>query len=61
MKQYTTLFRDGKKQSAVLELFHDEKQAGREKDVVNLYPQMKYQCVEGFGGAFTDAAGGDDA
>ena len=57
MKQYTTLFRDGKKQSAVLELFHDEKQAGREKDVVNLYPQMKYQCVEGFGGAFTDAAG----
>ncbi len=30
---------------------------GVEKEVVNLHPQVKYQTWEGFGGAFTDAAG----
>lgn len=30
---------------------------GTENEVVNLYPQMSYQQMEGFGGALTDAAG----
>ena len=28
-----------------------------EKEIVNLYPQMRYQTIEGFGGAITDSAG----
>ena len=30
---------------------------GIEKEVINLYPQIKAQVFEGFGGAFTDSAG----
>lgn len=30
---------------------------GTEIDVVNVYPQMKYQQIKGFGGAITEAAG----
>lgn len=30
---------------------------GTENQVINLYPQMTYQTMEGFGGAFTDASG----
>lgn len=30
---------------------------GVENQVINLYPQMRYQRMEGFGGALTDAAG----
>lgn len=30
---------------------------GTENQVINLYPQMRYQTMEGFGGALTDAAG----
>lgn len=30
---------------------------GAESNVVNLYPQLKYETFEGFGGALTDAAG----
>lgn len=30
---------------------------GTENEVINLYPHMRYQTMEGFGGAFTDAAG----
>lgn len=30
---------------------------GTENHVINLYPQMRYQIMEGFGGALTDAAG----
>ncbi len=30
---------------------------GTENEVINLYPHMGYQTMEGFGGAFTDAAG----
>ncbi len=29
----------------------------QENEVINLYPHMGYQTMEGFGGAFTDAAG----
>jgi glucosylceramidase len=34
-----------------------KKDDGIENNVINLYPDMKYQQVEGFGGAFTDSAG----
>lgn len=34
-----------------------EADTGVEDKVINLYPQMKYQMLEGFGGALTDAAG----
>ena len=57
MKQYTTLFRNGKKETEILELREEPKEAEREKDLVNLYPQVQYQTIDGFGGAFTDAAG----
>lgn len=30
---------------------------GQEDEVINLYPQIKYQKIEGFGGAVTDSAG----
>lgn len=30
---------------------------GRENELINLYPQMRYQTFEGFGGAITDSAG----
>ena len=30
---------------------------GTENNVVNLYPDMTGQIIEGFGGAFTDSAG----
>lgn len=30
---------------------------GTEDKVINIYPQMQYQTMEGFGGALTDAAG----
>ena len=30
---------------------------GVEDQVINIYPQIKYQTFEGFGGAITDAAG----
>ena len=57
MKQFTTLFLDGKKESIIRELAEDYTRTDQEKYLVNLYPQIRYQCIEGFGGAFTDAAG----
>ncbi len=57
MKQVITLFRNGAGESVIRELPEDRDQADREKDLVNLYPGAEYQAVEGFGGAFTDAAG----
>jgi len=29
---------------------------GREKELINIYPDIEYQTIEGFGGAFTEAA-----
>lgn len=34
-----------------------DQDAGQEKQVVNLYPEVEFQTFEGFGGAFTDSAG----
>lgn len=33
------------------------KDTDRENNLINIYPQMKYQKLEGFGGAVTDSAG----
>ena len=30
---------------------------GLENQLINIYPQMKYQTIKGFGGALTDSAG----
>lgn len=30
---------------------------GQEDQLINLYPQVRFQCLEGFGGAVTDSAG----
>ncbi|GLB28248.1 glycosyl hydrolase [Lacrimispora amygdalina] len=55
IRQYLT-FGDSK-------LFREETEGeflpddGTENEVINLYPHMRYQTMEGFGGAFTDAAG----
>ena len=57
MKRYSTLFVNGRKESTVQTIAPDAAETQREKDLVNLYPQMTYQRVDGFGGAFTDAAG----
>ena len=57
MKQYLTLFKDGVRESVTRAIDADPKETDREKDLVNLYPEVTYQTVEGFGGAFTDAAG----
>lgn len=57
MKRYTTLFVNQKKDFTVQTIAPDAAEAQREKDLINLYPQMAYQTVDGFGGAFTDAAG----
>ncbi len=52
----TTTFPNNKKQVVEKELKFvvDD---GVENEVINLYPQMKDQVFEGFGGAFTDSAG----
>ena len=57
MKFYTTCYSDGNKQSALKEIFPDVNEKEREKELVNLYPQVRYQTIAGFGGAFTDSAG----
>ena len=34
-----------------------EQDTERENELINLYPQVKYQSFDGFGGALTDSAG----
>lgn len=57
MKHLTTLFTDHTIQTVVKTIHADPTQTEREKALVNLYPQVGYQTIDGFGGAFTDAAG----
>lgn len=51
----TTYEKNQKKRTE--EVLHFETDGGQENEVINLYPQMKYQTAEGFGGAVTDSAG----
>lgn len=52
----TTTYEDNKKKRTQQEIpfLVDEEE---ENNVVNLYPQVRYQSFEGFGGAVTDSAG----
>ncbi|WP_373216614.1 glycoside hydrolase family 30 beta sandwich domain-containing protein [Ruminococcus sp. 5_1_39BFAA] len=50
----TTYDRGGKHLSSQQVIFEDA--PSQEKEVVNLYPFMKYQTIEGFGATFTEAA-----
>ena len=56
MKQYTTCWLDEKPvhQTQEASLQQDDQQ---ENSIVNLYPEMRFQTILGFGGAFTEAAG----
>ncbi len=53
---YTTTYKDHKKETTEEHhFFADDK--GEENQLVNLYPQITKQKMEGFGGAVTDSAG----
>lgn len=53
---YTTTYENNQKETTKKEYtFADD--GGQEDEVINLYPQMQYQMIEGFGGAVTDSAG----
>lgn len=57
MKQITSVYKNGgiKIHTANIELKPDD--GSREKYVLNLYPSITKQTFEGFGWAFTEAAG----
>ena len=60
MKLYTTLWENETIKETVSEpVMTDESKQPRavEMQVVNVYPQVMYQKVEGFGGAMTDTGG----
>ncbi len=57
MKQIMTQYLQGKKVRSEKTCVSDESRRAQEKDLINLYPEITYQQIEGFGGAFTDAAG----
>lgn len=57
MKHLTTLFINQQKKTVIQEIASNPKEASRETRLVNLHPQVRYQTLDGFGGAFTDAAG----
>lgn len=50
---YTTDFKGEMKKDIVTSVAD----MGEENDVLNIYPEVRYQEMEGFGGALTDAAG----
>lgn len=53
-----TTYGDGNRDERQYHLLEFEKdEDGVENKVVNLYPQVRFQIMEGFGGAITDAAG----
>ena len=55
--KYITTTYEGKNLKTACEEIAFSADTGIEKEVINLYPQMKKQTFEGFGGAFTDSAG----
>ena len=52
----TTTYKDNVKKT-VNENITFIKDDERENELINLYPEVEYQQVEGFGGALTDSAG----
>lgn len=53
---FTTTFINQERQE-LEKTYNFKKDNGIENHAINLYPDMKYQTIEGFGGALTDAAG----
>lgn len=55
LQYFTTTYQNNKKQitKQTLSFLPDE---GQENELINLYPQVQYQEMEGFGGAITDSA-----
>lgn len=53
---YETIQNGKKQEESYREVFFVEDENGIENQVVNLYPQITYETLEGFGGAITDAA-----
>lgn len=56
LELFKTIYKDNKinKVNEILEFNVDE---GEENQLINLYPEIQYQEMEGFGGAITDAVG----
>lgn len=56
LKYITTTYENNQKKTveSVCEFAEDN---GMENQLINLYPHVKYQTLEGFGGAITDSAG----
>ena len=57
MRAVMTGMREGKKYTQERTIHADETIRNREMRLVEVFPQVKYQKIHGFGGAFTDAAG----
>lgn len=56
LKYITTTYENNVKKTVErIREFVDD--GGRENQLINLYPHVKYQTLEGFGGAITDSAG----
>ncbi|NLL73124.1 MAG: glucosylceramidase [Clostridiales bacterium] len=56
MKLITTCYKDGKK-DVIVKQYEAQAEGGGENQVVNLYPDIEYQTIIGFGGAVTEASG----
>lgn len=56
LKYIITTYENNQKKTTeqTLTFLHDEE---RENELINLYPHVEYQTMEGFGGALTDSAG----
>ena len=57
MKFLTTFDEGTKKEQLEQTIAFQPDAEGVENEIVNIYPDMKFQVMEGFGGAITDAAG----
>lgn len=53
----TTLFSDGTARETTEEASFRPDRDDREKDLINLYPEVAYQQIDAFGGAITEAVG----
>lgn len=51
-----TTYKNNRKEQREM-VYGFQKDNGQENQVINLYPQMQYQKIEGFGGAITESAG----
>lgn len=57
MKLITTCYEEKKKETLIKEYAAVPEDVNVENEVVNLYPDIEYQTILGFGGAITEAAG----